>query len=136
VAQDRVRAQALYEQAAAGGVVRAELSLAMLFEAGLDWPLDLSQAHQWYRRAAEHGSADAQVNLAWLYAEGIGVERDVIEACALLTAAADSGHNVGRSNLELLQGSLDSTALSEVKTRARRYLVGAPPELASAPQSN
>jgi len=102
-------------------LVKAELTLAMLFESGQGWPHDVALARRWYERAALHGSAAAQVNLAYLHADGVGTDVDLIEACALLSVAAEQGLAAARENRELLCTELDAGALAAVDARAARY---------------
>ena len=102
----------------------------MLYEAGSNWPHDLSRAVQWYRQAVAQGSAEAALNLGYLYAVGRGVAKDPIEAYALFSVAASHGQGLASANLNEIAPSLSTAQKADADQRAQGYGVAAPTQAA------
>lgn len=87
------------EQEAAEGDVKAQLKLALLFDAGQEVEQNTDLAIKWYTKAAEQNSISAQYNLAQIYENGYGVPQDVEEAIRWFTKSATLGHPPSQFNL-------------------------------------
>lgn len=66
-AGQRSRAAKLFKQAAAAGVIEAQVNLANIYDAGDGVRSDFQAARYWYRRAIDRGSSEAAYNLAVSY---------------------------------------------------------------------
>lgn len=80
-----------YITAAQAGNVRAQTSLAYLYETGQQVAVNKRQAIFWYRQAAEKGDIQAQLNLALMYQSGDGISQDLTEAAFWFRTAAIEG---------------------------------------------
>ena len=80
-----------YIAAAEGGNVRAQASLAYMYETGQQVGVDKQQAIFWYRKAAEKGDIQAQLNLGLMYQGGDGIPQDLTEAAFWYRKAAIQG---------------------------------------------
>ncbi|MCG7496248.1 DnaJ domain-containing protein [Vibrio sp. Of7-15] len=87
------------EQEATNGDVKAQLKLALLFDAGQEVEQNTDLAIKWYTKAAEQNSISAQYNLAQIYENGYGVPQDVEEAIRWFTKSATLGHPPSQFNL-------------------------------------
>ncbi len=82
---------ALFHQAAEQGHAKAQSSLGVIYELGLDVPKNASLAAEWYHKAAEQGDAEAQNNLGSLYDYGKGVEQNYTQAALWYRKAVEQG---------------------------------------------
>lgn len=73
--QNYASAREWWGKAAAAGMVRAQIQLAMLYRDGDGGPQDKTEAARWFRKAAEQGDAAAQNEMGVLYWRGEGVGR-------------------------------------------------------------
>lgn len=64
---ERRRSVGLFKQAAAAGVIEAQVNPANIYDAGDGVRADFQAARYWYRRAVDHGSPEAAYNLAVSY---------------------------------------------------------------------
>jgi TPR repeat protein len=71
------------------GNVRAQLTLADMYDKGQGVLQDYKEALKWYRLAAEQGDALAQLNLGYMHRRGRGVAQDDKEAVRLYRLAAE-----------------------------------------------
>ncbi len=92
VAQDKVKAKALFEKAAAQGHAGALYNLGVMAIEGDGKIHDFGIAAAYFRRAIEAGDIDAIDALAALYKGGMGVAMDSSKAAALYKQAADQKH--------------------------------------------
>ena len=81
--------------------VKCQYNLGVMYNDGLDVPVDYEKAIKWYTKAAEQGLADAQNNLGCMYVKGEGVPVDYVAARRWFTKAAEqslaeSQYNLGR----------------------------------------
>lgn len=79
------------QKAADNGNVYAMLSLAYMYQNGIDVECDPESAVHWYKRSASSGCGRAKWELAKMYRDGIIVEANSYEFIHWLTAAADAG---------------------------------------------
>lgn len=73
--QNYASAREWWGKAAAAGMVRAQIQLAMLYRDGDGGPQDKTEAARWFRKAAEQGDAAAQNEMGVLYWRGKGSTR-------------------------------------------------------------
>ncbi len=97
-ANDMVLAGQHLEQAAAGGDVRSQVRLGMLFDAAEE---DEAAAY-WFGLAAESGDIEGKLKLAELYAKGEGVEQDFAKSLALVQEIAEEGYAPAQYQMGLL----------------------------------
>lgn len=76
---------------AAGGDVKSQYSLGVLYQRGLGVTRDARAAMRWYGRAALQGYARAQHALGRMYGDGDGVRTDYIKAAEYYTRAGGLG---------------------------------------------
>lgn len=122
-AGDVERAIQLYQQAADSGDLRAMVSLAQLYDAGMGVEKDQERALKLNEKAAEAGSLDAMINLAVALFEGAGIPQDMDRAIGLLKQAAEQGSAKATFNLGVLaqDGITDTPAAAlEYFKRAAR----------------
>lgn len=79
--------------------VKCQYNLGVMYNDGLDVPVDYDKARKWYTRAAEQGFADAQNNLGCMYVKGEGVPVDYVAARRWFTKAAEQGLAESQYNL-------------------------------------
>ena len=91
VAKDEAQAAGWFRKAATQGNADAQLSLAMMYAAGVSVEQDYSQAERWCRRAAERGDPWAQNVLGIVHAVGRGPLKDAAKAEEWLRRAASAG---------------------------------------------
>ena len=91
VAKDEAQAAGWFRKAATQGHTGAQLSLAMMYAAGVGVEQDYSQAERWCRRAAERGDPWAQNVLGIVHAVGTGPLKDAAKAEEWLRRAASAG---------------------------------------------
>lgn len=91
VAQDRVRALNLLEQAARAGEGSAAFRIGMLLDDGDGVKQDRERAAAYFRAAAAGGVAEAFHNIGAAYASGRGAKRDYPEALGWLILATKRG---------------------------------------------
>jgi len=95
VAEDRVKARELYEQAAAKGNAEAMNVLGGMYFGFFGYvgvAQDLGKSHEWYEKAAAKGNADAMCSLGDYYNLGFGVAQDSGKALEWYTKAAAGGN--------------------------------------------
>lgn len=80
-----------YIAAADSGNVRAQTSLAYMYETGQQVEVNKQQAVFWYRKAADMGDIQAQLNLGLMYENGDGIPQDFTEAAFWYRKAAIKG---------------------------------------------
>ena len=90
-AQNNGEAIALLREAAALGMLKAQLLLAFRLENGGGVKRDEAEAALWYRRAAERGDDGAMAKLAEFLAKGRGTPKNETEALDWYKKAADKG---------------------------------------------
>ena len=91
-----------FRAAAAGGDVRAQYNLGIMFDNGYGVRKDYMVAADWYRAAAKAGYADAQYNLGAMYGYGHGVPRNHAKAERWYRAAAEQGDGDARYSLGVM----------------------------------
>lgn len=115
---DKRRARHWMRQAAAQGLIPAQLHLGDYFHEGIGGKRDNRQAIRWWRQAARAGNGRAQLAVARAYAKGWGVKPDAFTAYAWLLAASRS--NAQDSTLRrALQNQL--TAQQRLKAKRRSH---------------
>jgi TPR repeat protein len=72
-------------------LIKAQVSLGMMYQKGEGVQQDSKQAVAWYRKAADQGMALAQCSLGVMYQQGEGVQQDYKQAAAWYRKAADQG---------------------------------------------
>lgn len=97
--QNYASAREWWGKAAAAGMVRAQIQLAMLYRDGDGGPQDKTEAARWFRKAAEQGDAAAQNEMGVLYWRGEGVDQDRVKAGTWFERAAASGSEDAETNL-------------------------------------
>lgn len=80
-----------YIAVAESGNVRAQASLAYMYQTGDKVNVDKVEAARWYRRAAVQGDLTAQLNLGLMYEKGNGIPVDFTEAALWYRNAAQQG---------------------------------------------
>ncbi|HEY1174028.1 MAG TPA: tetratricopeptide repeat protein [Verrucomicrobiae bacterium] len=90
------------QQAAEGGLDRAQFLLGDTYTKGIMIPKDLTLAAHWYRAASEQGYADAQRNLGFMYQMGQGVPQDHAKAREYYELAAKQGDASALGNLGIM----------------------------------
>ncbi|MBQ6662179.1 MAG: sel1 repeat family protein [Firmicutes bacterium] len=80
VRENPVKAAKCFQEAAEGGHVRAQMTLAKCFDEGDGVPQDAAQATYWYEQAAGQGNEKAQMETASRYQSGRGVAADAQKA--------------------------------------------------------
>ena len=96
VAKDEAQAARWFRKAATKGLADAQLSLAMMYLAGVGVEQDYSKAEKWCRRAAERGDPWAQNVLGIVHAVGWGSLKDTARAEEWFRRAASPGRLPGR----------------------------------------
>lgn len=91
VDKDLAKAEALYLQAAEGGLVAAQGNLGTLYYFSVPDAPRVEPALRWWRRAAVQGDARSQYLLGVLYFNGSQLERDHARAYGWTLLAARSG---------------------------------------------
>ena len=99
VAKDEAQAAGWFRKAATQGLAEAQLSLAMMYAAGVGLQQDYSKAEKWCRRAAERGDPWAQNVLGIVHAVGRGPLKDAAKAEEWLRRAASPGRMPLRQSL-------------------------------------
>lgn len=95
VAQDLVRAAALYRQAAERGNRHAQWRLGVMLDMSEGVGENPAEAVEWFRKAVAQGDRTAMSSLAVMYATGRGVAQDYTEAMRLYKLAAKHGEPHG-----------------------------------------
>ncbi len=85
----------LLREAAAGGHLRAQQTLAFRLENGAGIRKDEAEALTWYRRLAERGDAGAQLKVGEYLARGRGTPKNEAEALDWFKKAGDRGSAEG-----------------------------------------
>lgn len=80
------------EEKAELGDTRAQVKLAMEYEAGTNRPINIDHAIQWYKQAAMQDNTTAQFNLGQIYKNGYGIAQDSKQAIYWFTRAATQNH--------------------------------------------
>jgi hypothetical protein len=80
------------EEKAELGDARAQVKLAMEYEAGTNRPINIDHAIQWYKQAAMQDNTTAQFNLGQIYKNGYGIAQDSKQAIYWFTRAATQNH--------------------------------------------
>lgn len=102
----------------------AQLSLAMMYQAGDGVPHDEGEALKWYRKSAEQGVGQAQDDLGVMYQMGIGVPRDYITAYMWFSIAAAHAHSAqdhAKYSLDTLKLQMTPEQIAEALERARQW---------------
>jgi serine/threonine-protein kinase len=84
-------ATVLLREAAAGGMLKAQQTLAFRLENGAGVKKNEAEAAVWYRRAAERGDGPSMEKLAEFLAKGRGVPKNETEALDWYQKAAEKG---------------------------------------------
>ena len=117
--RDPKAALALFEKAAAKGVVPAQYWVGNAYERGVGAPRDVEAAKTWYKKAADGGNVRAMHNLAVLLAEaGAGGKPDYATAIGWFTKAAEHGVRDSQFNLAVLY----ARGLGVPQSLAKSYL--------------
>ncbi|MGH2360585.1 MAG: tetratricopeptide repeat protein [bacterium] len=95
-AGDHAAAARILMNAAQAGNARAQLRLALLYEAGDGVPRDLKAAFSWFSRAAAAGEPASQMELGGYYEDGDGVTENWDLAARLYRASATQGWMKGQ----------------------------------------
>jgi TPR repeat protein len=74
------------------GNAEAENKLGVLYEQGLNVPVDDGEAAKWYRKSADQGVAAGEYDLGRMYDRGGGVDQDYSEAAKWYLYAAKQGY--------------------------------------------
>lgn len=69
-----------------------------------------TEAFKYFRLAAESGSKEGQNNLAYMYENGRGVDKNMAAAVKWYKKAAGQNLDIAKSNLERLEGILQSNS--------------------------
>ena len=96
VAKDEAQAAEWFRKAATQGLADAQLSLAMMYAAGVGAEQDYSQAERWCRPVAERGDPWAQNVLGVIHAAAKGPLKDAAKAEEWFRKAASPGRMPGR----------------------------------------
>jgi TPR repeat protein len=118
-------AQALYLQAAVGGLAEAQFALARTYQRGLGGDVDLVWAVHWHRSAADQGMAAAQFALGEMFSRGEGVLPDAEAALRWYRLAAGQYHVGAKLAIERMEMQLVGGARMRRNPRGRRQLGGA-----------
>ena len=90
-ARNEEEANALLREAAAGGLLKAQQTLAFRLETGAGVKKNEAEAVLWYRRAAERGDGGSMEKLAEFLAKGRGTPKNETEALDWYQKAAEKG---------------------------------------------
>ncbi|MBA2292019.1 MAG: SEL1-like repeat protein [Gemmatimonadales bacterium] len=93
--QSESESVAMMREAAAGGHLRAQQTLAFRLENGAGIRKDESEALVWYRRAAAQDDAAAQTKVGEFLARGRGTQKNESEAVLWFEKAANNGSTEG-----------------------------------------
>ena len=105
------QALVLYEGAARGGRVGAQLKLARLLQKGADGvPANPAKAATFFQMALDQGHPSAAYALAQMYAEGEGVPQDGARAVALYRTSVEQGDTRAYLRLGDLYASGDAVS--------------------------
>lgn len=97
--RDHATAERILLPLAESGDLRAQISIANLYEGWWVLPRRHAEAAKWYRRAAEQGSAAAQHQLADMYLHRQGLPFDPGEASKWYRRAAGQGYYAAQYEL-------------------------------------
>jgi len=115
------RARHWMQQAAAQGLLAAQVRLGDYYHGGVGGQRDDRQALSWWLRAARAGNARAQLATARAYANGWGVKPDALVAYAWLSVANSQGVN-NPALRHTLQRRLNAHQRVEAKRRAQALI--------------
>ena len=119
-----VTAIRLWRPLAENGDVRAQFSLATMYDLGHGVARDFAEAVRWFRRAAEQGHGDAQYNLGAMYTLGYGVERDYVEAHRWFNIAGVAGHEMAMDDQGSVTKQMTPTQIAKAQKLALEWLAG------------
>lgn len=89
----------IFKDLAAGGDLRAQFKLGLMYIKGQGVPQNYTQGALWFRKVAEQGDAAAQFNLGTMYYLGNGVPQDYSEAAKWYRKAVEQGNGKAQINL-------------------------------------
>jgi len=112
-----------FREAAEKGLPQAQFILGRMYDIGLSFTRDYSEAMKWYVKASEQGYAPAQNNIGVMYSNGQGVTQNKTEALKWYLKAANQGHAAAQNNIGLLYDNGEGVAQSY--TEAMRWLLKA-----------
>lgn len=128
VEKDLAKAEALYLQAAEGGLVAAQGNLGTLYYFSVPDAPRVQQAMLWWRRAAVQGDARSQYLLGVLYFNGSHMERDHARAYGWTLLAARSGLPEAIAAEKTMLEHLTLAEIEDGKALADVLTQEAPPE--------
>jgi len=125
VAQDYLKAEKFFRQAAAQDHSHSCYGLGGLYMGGLGVKKDAKEAHKWWSQAASRGLAVAQLDLGILLVKGEGVPQDNAEAYMWLTLAARTEESTVQSRANKVRSELSRVMkggeILEGLRRARKF---------------
>ena len=98
-AGNNAKAVEIFKDLAAGGDLRAQFKLGLMYIKGQGVPQNYTEGAQWFRKVAEQGDAAAQFNLGTMYYLGNGVPQDYSEAAKWYRKAVEQGNGKAQINL-------------------------------------
>ena len=110
-----------FRAAAENGISDAQYYLGHAYDVGEGIPADKKYALVWYHKAAEKGHGLAQINLGVLYANGLGTNQDIEQAYLWFHVAAAQGYRLAFENKEIIEKTLESDVVEELKKKGRVY---------------
>jgi uncharacterized protein len=117
VEQDYDAAFRLFSEGAARRDPASKYALALCYFEGLGVEVYTTAGLAYLESAASLGYADAQFLLGEIYLEGRLVLRDRAEAVVFFRTAAANGHERAKVSLEILEPSLTTAELSQIRDR-------------------
>lgn len=118
-AQDYEQAAKWMRKAAEQGNMKAQYSLALMYEDGKGVVQDYKEAGKWYLKAAEQGDGDAHVNLGAMYALAQGVVQDYVYAHMWFNIAAANGEINAAEMMGAVAERMTSSQIAEAQKLAR-----------------
>jgi len=109
------------------GIAEAQHNLAMMYRLGKGTEKNYELSNQWFRVAAEKGISDAQYYLGHAYdvgegiPAGLGTNQDIEQAYLWFHVAAAQGYRLAFENKEIIEKTLESDVIEELKKKGRVY---------------
>ena len=121
-----VTAIRLWRPLAEKGDVRAQFSLATMYDLGHGVSRDFAEAIRWFRMAAEQGHGDAQYNLGAMYYLGYGVARDYRKAHKWFNIAGAAVHERAMDDRASVTKQMTPSQIAEAQKLAREWMAKHP----------
>jgi TPR repeat protein len=121
IRKDYATAMRLMRPLAEQGIVRAQKTIAIIYDNGQGVPQDHAESAKWYRKAAEQGDATAQSRLGTHYGEGQGVLQDYVEAHKWFNLAASQGDKMAAKNRGIAAKLMTRAQIAEAQRLAREW---------------